>query len=699
MTGSMMDKAAFEIQFSPLLPDAWLIAIAVIGLTLFALAFWKNRAGLIFRSVTFAAFMLALLNPSLLEEKREAVSDVALIIVDQSPSQEFGERRIRTEEALVYLEEKLNGRENLDVRIIKAPAKNTLSNETLLYQEIEKALSDVPSSRRAGVIFISDGQIHDLPQGLENADELGPVHILLSGDKEEKDRQLVMVQTPSYGVIDQTVTVKYKIEDTENIGRSDATLTINYADNPPETMVVPVNEELMIDLPVMHAGQNVYEFSVAGVPDEITAANNRAAIIVNGVRDRLKVLLVSGKPHAGGRTWRDLLTSDPGVDLVHFTILREPSKLDATPQNELALIAFPFRELFEVKLYDFDLIIFDRYQLNRILPENYFDNIVRYVERGGALLEASGPSFASDDSVYYTSLMKILPGIPAGDVIKRPFKPHVTGNGLQHPVTKNLLWKANAQGEATWGNWLRQVDISRESGDTLMNGADDKPLLILDRVKDGRVAQIASDHIWLWSRGYDGGGPHTELLRRVVHWLMKEPELDEQALDVVVNGQNIQISAPSFKRTSHIVTMTKPDGTQETVELEKDAGGAFVQNIQANQLGIYSFEDSGGQKRHAVIGELNPPELRGVKTTDALITPIMKASGGGALWLSDVPQPNIRLTPPRDIYAGRHWLALRSNNDYSVTGVQSRSLLPPWLASIILLVLVVATWWREGRKA
>ncbi len=418
----MNAQTSMNIYFDPLIAQHWLIAAAVFGALLFIISFWKNRKGTALRLLTLAVFILTLANPSLLQEQREAISDVAVVVVDQSPSQSFGQRESVSLKALEHLKSTLSSHKDLELRIVSAPDQSILANETLLFSELEKAFSDVVPKRRAGVIFITDGQIHDVPDMPDAYKQFGPIHTLLSGRKNEKDRQLVMLETPSYGIVGQSISLRYKIEDTDNINSSDATMTIKRPGSPPEVFVVPVNQELDMSLPVDHAGQNIFEISVQTIDGEITAANNRAGLIVNGVRDRLKVLLVSGMPHAGGRTWRDLLSSDPGVDLVHFTILREPTKLDATPQNELALIAFPFRELFEVKLYDFDLIIFDRYRLNRILPDHYFSNIVRYVEDGGALLVASGPDFSGEDSLFKTQLKAILPGSPTGEIISKPFR-------------------------------------------------------------------------------------------------------------------------------------------------------------------------------------------------------------------------------------------------------------------------------------
>lgn len=695
-----MNGPALRLHFSPLLDGWWLALAAAIGVLFVGAALWRSRRTLGFRIVALAFFLLVLINPSLLQEERKGVADVAVIVVDRSPSQEMGQRRARTDRALAAVRRQLEDAAGLDVRVIEAPQPGTLENRTKLFELLEPAFASVPQTRRAGVIFLTDGQIHDLPTNDSLFSSFGPVSALLSGDRNERDRQIVIKTAPSYGLVGQKVTVKYIIEDTPNIGAVTANVTLRRHDGGTERYNVPVNAEQSVEVPVDHPGQNVFELSVESAGEELTAANNRAAILLNGVRDRLKVLLVSGRPHAGGRTWRDLLTSDPGVDLVHFTILREPQKLDLTPQDELSLIAFPFRELFEIKLYDFDLIIFDRYHLNRILPTQYFDNIARYVREGGAFLEASGPAFAGEDSVYMTSLMTILPGSPTGIVTEKPFRPGLTTLGRRHPVTGSLEWggvrAADKGAVPKWGRWMRQVDLRPESGDTLMDGLDHKPLLILDRVQKGRVAQIASDHIWLWSRGFDNGGPHAELLRRVVHWLMKEPELDERAMNVIVHHDTIIVRKHIYDHESEVVTMTKPDGSTARFKLEPTTEGWLEHRIKAEALGIYGFADEAGERRYAIIGDINPPELFSVKTTPDRLTPLMAASGGGAVWLDDVPEPRVRLLTNSRSYAGNNWVGLRRNSGYTVTGVRDIALMPEWASLLALLCLLTFAWWREG---
>ncbi len=694
----MMNSAALTIHFAPILPDSTLWMIALFALAFLLLSAALFRAGMVTRALCVTGFLLVFLNPSLVEEQREPVSDVAVVVADRSPSQKTGEREARMDKTLTYLREKLEARDGLDVRIIDAPLDSpATARETKLFEAVDQALADVPAARRAGVILLTDGQVHDIPANVQTIKDYGPVHTLLTGRKNERDRQLILTEAPAYGIVGQEVTVRYRVEDPSAQKDEFSTVSIKQDNTPGKIDLVPINEDRTLQVKVNHAGQNIVYIEASGTDGELTLANNKAPLVINGVRDRLKVLLVSGQPHAGGRTWRNLLTSDPGVDLVHFTILREPEKLDMTPHTELSLIAFPFRELFEIKLYDFDLIIFDRYGLNRILPSYYFGNIAEYIKKGGALLEASGPSFAGEQSIYTTALQDILPGQPTGAVFNNSFRPHLTDVGKRHPVTQDLTWPGSTAEEPGWGSWLRQVGVTPKGGQTVMSGYNNMPLLILNRVEEGRVAQLASDQIWLWSRGYESGGPQTELLRRLAHWLMKEPELEENALSVQMDGDTILVRRRSLHETPMDITMTAPDGKTETVTLKPQPSGMLEARIQATQLGIYTFDD-GMQERFALIGDLNPPELRGIRTTAQLLQPVATASGGTVQWLADNATPDIRFLNSSKIFGGNNWIGLKSNNSYQVTGVKDTPFLPDWVYVLLLMGLVAGSWWVEGRR-
>jgi hypothetical protein len=434
----------------------------------------------------------------------------------------------------------------------------------------------------------------------------------------------------------------------------------------------------------------------------LTLQNNRAALTVNGIRDRLRVLLISGEPHPGERTWRNLLKADPSVDLVHFTILRPSDRvMDLTPVNELSLIAFPIRELFEVKLNEFDLIIFDRYRRrNSLIPATYLQAVANYVERGGAVLEVAAPAFATNQGLFSSPIGAILPGQPTGKLLEGPFRPEVTALGWRHPVTQGLDGAGFPQTGAppSWGRWFRAVDVTAGRGQVVMTGPDASPLVILDRVGEGRVAQILSDQLWLWSRGYDGGGPQAELLRRLAHWLMKEPTLEEEDLVAAVRGEQLQITrrsltpAPADQR--RFVTVTDPDGSTRNVTLTERNGVATGTAALAGP-GVYRLAE-GNLQRVIAVGTVNPKEMSDVRATETVLQPVSAATGGAIQWLRD-GIPDLRRVEPGRTTSGRGWIGLPERRDYDITGLTRLPLLPAWLMLLLAGGALGMAWWREGR--
>jgi len=680
----------FLLHFAPLLPLFWFSILGGLACTLASLMLWRSKRKALWRSLTLGVFLLTLANPVLQEEHRTPLKSIVTVIVDDSPSQSLGERKTRTVKALEALKSSLSHFDSLDVRVVHGPKAGSLGENTNLFQTLEESTRDIPENRRAGTFLITDGQVHDAPQTGSFKGQPEPLHVLLTGDKNETDRKITLLNAPAFGLVGENATVTYKIEDTNAQNDAQTTVTLSQAGSPPKTFLVPIGTPQTLTLPVQHAGQNVFSLSVASTPAELTNRNNRAVVEVQGVRDRLKVLLVSGKPHAGARVWRDLLTSDPAVDLVHFTILREPDKIDSTPPDELSLIPFPFEELFQVKLYDFDLVIFDSYRLNRLLPDQYFENIARYVQQGGAFLEVSGPDYAGENSLYHTPLRNILPAAPQGPVLDERIMPTLTTKGQAHPVTRDL------PEDGPWGPWLRQIPMTVTHGDVLMTGKDQYPLLILDRVQQGRVAQIASDQIWLWAKGFEGGGPHTALMRRLIHWLMKEPQLDEKALDVRVDGARMTMRRANYNAAEETITLTKPDNTEKHLALKPDSHGFLSYSFKTDQTGLHSFTAQDGETRFAMVGPPNPPEFQDLQTTDKILGPIAEKTGGGVFWLSE-SSPNLHMVQGHGVLHGPTWAGLRDPQAYTITGLSEKPLFPFWFVLMVLGYLVMLTWWKEGR--
>src|SRR5713226_5923193 len=604
----------YGFAFDPLLPLPVLAAAAVATLLIAVLLILTRSRGSAVRALTLALAVLALANPSFTREDREPLSSVIAVVIDKSASQRFDDREKVTEQARAALAEKLAKIPGLAVRMVDASGNDSEGEGTRLFSALGAALSDVPPERVAGAILVTAGRVHDVP----DASVLGfaaPVHALITGREGERDRRVALTATPRFGIVGQKQTIGYRVEDegapkgarVEVVVRRDGEVVARPA--------VVAGEPAQVQIEIAHAGANIVEIEAAPLEGEITPLNNRAALTIEGVREKLRVLLVSGEPHSGERTWRNLLKSDASVDLVHFTILRPPEKQDGTPINELSLIAFPTRELFQQKINEFQLIIFDRYARQGVLPIAYFDNIARYVRAGGAVLVSAGPDYASTTSIWRTPLDSVLPAEPVG-VTEKPFYAHLSDAGKRHPVTRGL--EGSASEPPHWSRFFRTVDTRNASSPPVMTGADGKPLLLLSRFGEGRVALLLSDHIWLWARGYEGGGPHLDLLRRMSHWLMKQPDLDEEALRLQIQGKDLVVLRQTMADSVTPVTVTSPSGATRDLTLSASEPGTWRSTIPASALGLWQATD-GTLKALINVGPTNPKEFSEVTSTTEML--------------------------------------------------------------------------------
>lgn len=694
------------LAFDPLLPAAALAAAAALALAVTGFAGWLRSPAWALRAAGFAVLLVALANPALVREVRRSLPDIALLVIDESESQSIGDRAAQTlaaEVAAIEAVERLNAREPenpVELRTVRVRNEGgpVADPGTRLLSALAGAAAELPEDRIAGALLVTDGQAHD-------ADALAafpaPVHALLTGARGEFDRRLHVSAAPAFGIVDEEVTFRFTVEDAgpearlAALGPGRVTASVDGVEVAAATAAPGRPAELSIR--IGHGGANVVELALAPEPGEVTLRNNRAAFTVNGVRDRLRVLLVSGEPHNGERTWRNLLKADPSVDLVHFTILRPPTKQDGTPVFELSLIAFPTRELFLEKVDEFDLIVFDRYRRRGVLPSPYIANIARYVRDGGAVLIADGPWFAGVESLYRTPLAEILPVRPTAAMVEEPFLPTLTEAGARHPVTAGLdRWGGAAEGAPpVWGRWMRQVEVEVLSGATVMAGAEDRPLLVLDRVGEGRVAVLASDQAWLWSRGYEGGGPQAELLRRLAHWLMKEPELEEEALSAVAEGARLTVTSRSVTETPERLEIIGPSGARREAPFVAAGPGVWRAVFEAEEQGLHRLSD-GVLAAIAAVGPPAPVEFERAVATEEALRPLLTASRGGAHWLED-GQPDLRRVGDARTAAGRGWVGLARREAYAVEDVRLTPLAPGWLMLLLAAGFMVAAWRVEGR--
>jgi hypothetical protein len=698
------EQVIAALRFEPLLPWPVLAALGALCVLVLVPAIWRRARGAAWRVACFATLLFWLSGPRLVQETWETLPDIALQVIDRSASMRVGAREGLAEAAGAELRERIARLPGVELQTVTVPEGG--NGGTRLFAAIERALGGIPRARLAGVIAITDGQVHDLPAG-GMAPMLGgaPLHVLIPARGEETDRRIRVVEAPAWGVVGKPVGLRVVVED---LGPArpggTARLSIRRDGEPERVDTVTVGREHRIDVPIARAGPTVLGLAVDTLPGEVSTANNRAVVSINGVRDRLRVLLVSGEPHSGERTWRRLLKADPAVDLVHFTILRPPEKDDMTPLNELALIAFPVRELFLVKLQEFDLIILDRFQNRGLLPLPYLKNIADHVANGGALLLSVGPEFVGPTSLANTPLAAAIPGRPTSrGVVEGAFRPSLTPLGARHPVTEGLEGAndpARPEQMPRWGSWYRRIHPAHVSGQTLMAGPDDSPLLALERVGNGRAALLLSDQIWLWSRGHQGGGPQAELLRRIAHWLMQEPDLEENVLLARADGGRLAIEQRSTEESAPAtVRVTDPDGKNQNVTLTRVSPGRARASVEAGSLGVWQVSD-GERIAYAAVGAANPPEIADLRATAAVLAAASRATGGGVHWL-DAGQgrlalPALRRIEPEREASGDGWMGLQRRRDHVVTGITAMNLLPSWLALPLMLGLALITWRREG---
>jgi len=687
------------LDFQPLLPWSLIAALALAAILLSALGFWRGVRGAAFRTAALAALCLAVANPVFFQEEREPLSTIVGVVVDRSQSQDNAGRRAMTDAALATLKQRLAKFPQIEARIVEAADdEDTETPSTKLFTALQTALADVPPARVGGAIFITDGQIHDVPDVNQPLGFDAPIHGLITGKPDEFDRRIEIVSGPRFGIVGEEQKVTFRIADDGAAPGGTAEVTVSLNGNRIATEMAEPGTDVPFAFTVPRGGNNILEFAVAPVAGEVTEANNRAVHVIDGIRENLRVLLVSGEPHAGERAWRNLLKSDAAVDLVHFTILRPPEKQDGTPINELSLIAFPTRELFVEKIKEFDLIIFDRYQHRGVLPILYYDNIAQYVENGGALLIAAGPEHAGDDSIATTPLSAVLPASPTGFMNEKAFYPRLSDEGKKHPVTRGL---EGADSEPPhWGRWFRTVDVDKPLGQTVMQAADGKPLLVLNRVGKGRVAMLLSDQGWLWSRGFEGGGPSVSLYRRTAHWLMQEPALEEEALTAHASGRTLEIARQTIAGDPGEATLTYPSGKTERIALKEGEPGLYKASVRTAETGL--FEVTNGELNTLVhVGSVDAPEFKATISTTETLTPWAEKTKGLVQRLANADGP-VDLPPILPVrgavrVADDQRMSLRMTDETVLKGINSLSLFAGFLGLAALLFVLSATWHREGR--
>ena len=681
-----------SIEISPALPWWGLAVLSFSGIALVAYGMVIRVPSVWLRGLFIAVAVTALLNPSVTREERDFLPDVVAILVDESASQSVTNRLVQVRETTKILKDQLLEEKDLDIRF-EVIGNLAGKDGTYISESLIDVFSDVPFERISGAFIITDGQIHDAPTDFSAISY--PLHFFLTGGLEEQDRHLVIEEAPTYVIVGEEAMIRLRV-DGDRKASSEVPITLRVNGEKVNELNAIVGTSVEMPIVLESEGVSAIELEIEEGPDELTIQNNHVLLAVNGVRSRLSVMLVSGSPGPGLRSMRNLLKADPAVDLVHFTVLRPPNKQGLTPVDELSLIPFPSDELFSVRLREFDLIIFDRYHRRGILPTAYLNNIADYVIKGGAVMDIAGPSFVTSLSLAASPLGKILPARPTGKIFESAFVPTISERGYRHPVTSGLEEGADSEVKLGWGRWFRLFDSEAESGEVLLTGVEGKPLLVLDRVGEGRVAQLLSDQSWLWGRGYEGGGPQQALMRRLVHWLMKQPDLEEDSLSVEVDNRKLTLVRRSLDGVAGPVKMVGPDGLTEEIPLSVDNLGLGVATRNVLNVGVYRLEHD-DHKTVAIVGETKVREIADVRASEDLVKAAADATGGSIVWLEQEGVPRIVRSRKSRIGELEGAVSLVRNEQYQVTGSAQVPIMPGILALILLLGCAVWSWRMEGR--
>jgi hypothetical protein len=710
-------------HLDPLLPIPLIAGMALLYAGVGVYPFRRRIGGAFLRAAAGATITVLMLNPEITTETREQLSTEVIVAVDRSASQKFGLRAEETAAAYGEVLASLSAIENLSVRTVEIDgrdAEGRLLDGTQIFSAVTDRLSDVPRDQLGAIFIITDGIIHDVPEIYAAADKDVPIHALVTGQQGEFDRRIELLETPQFGLPDTQQTISFQITDNGSFPANVAslvTVTVTANGEVIQTYEARTGVIVEMELPVGHIGENIYSLSVDTVDGELTDVNNTVSTTIEGVREDFNVFLLSGSPETSTRVLRDVLRSDPGTNLVHITILRPFHKPQNVPLREMALIPVPVHEILHERIDDFDLIVLDRVALDpNIISPFYVSNIVDFVENGGSLLVVNSDEFLHPDfSVGQSEDMSpILPVTSDNSRLEDgAFIPQVDGDGTRHPVTRSL---SEDGGQAEWGRWLRRVTGTvSDDANVLLHGPNDEPLLVVQRVGEGRVASLMSDNFTLWSRGYDGGGPDAQLLQNIAHWLMAYPEFEEESLrlNISEDGTNLIVTRQSLsEEITDPVAITSPTGEEIQVTLEETAPGVYQGKIEIQELGFYRAEHSGvaaqtenGQTQNlssfTSVGPADPVEFQDTISTTQRLTPLFEDRAGTVSRIAleagqGVNIPRITLASANADFSDASTLAVRESQSFIVRDSEDRPFIPGWLGMTLALAMFGGAWYQEG---
>ena len=717
----MTESFFSNLTFSPIISYWYIFSFMILFFVFTLYSIINSASGIIYRVLIFITLLIMISQPSLKIEKRKIEKDIITLVIDKTDSQKITDRDKKVEEVYENILNKISRFKSLDIlevliekgettiqfgsaeniknkKLPKKKLKNNEPNKSNILSILENNINKIPSKRLSAILILTDGQIHDINKNNLFDKYDVPIYFLLVGNKKINDKRLSIISKPEFGYLDEESEIIINLKDFLKSNEIKTKLLIEQKNSKREIQVVN-GADTSIKINSLEPGENIIKISSKIRPNELSTINNSKIVKITGIRKQLRVLLISGAPYNGTRVWRNFLKSDPSVELVHMTVLRPPTKNDNTPVNELSLIPFPTKELFEKKLNKFQLVIFDNFMGKNVLNPIYFQNILNFVDEGGAILEITGPSYNSNSSLFRTEIGKILPGIPSGKVLVGEYKPRLTEIGKNHPVTKNLFSDMK-----NYGSWyqMNKIDELDDESITLLSGLNNKPLLVIKKVNKGRIAQIYSKNIWLWTKtGNDDGGPYNKLIKNLAHWLMKEPSLEDSKLKVAPQIEKKLLITKNFLKEPKLmeikITITTPEGNRIEKKLKKIKNNNYSEIFEYQEEGLYVISDLNNQVFVDTTSE-NNLELNEIHLTDEYLQSTEFSNiFSKSLWINDNLVPKFkeaRVLDKRN--KDKNVFFFLRNNNFTIEGFENKQLLNPVLYFLILTILLYMCWKKES---
>ena len=685
--------------FAPILQIEYIFIFTIFFILSIIICFYYKIKYLYLRVLIFLTFLIFILNPQINKKHAEFHKDIVIVVTDMTQS--IIETRKDKEVETIHKDlssqlYKLGNIEQINIKLNnnKIIEYNEKEKETSLFKEVNNVINNLNIERLSGIIVITDGQILDL----HNYNKLlskTPIHYILVGNKKEKDRILKTTNVPKYAILGKKYELSVEIID--NIEKKDLKTEFFLNEKLVDTKYLSPNNNFKIPLPKLSIGKNILEIRTEEANKEISKLNNYQIHEIDGIQNKLKVMLISGEPNMGLRNLRNILNSDPNIELLHFTILRPPTKRDLTPVKELSLIPFPTQELFAADISKFNLIIFDQYGLQGILPPKYLENISNFVFSGGALLDIVGKKHLTRDSLINSPIKQILPTKPLESISNESFRPKLTGVGKRHPITNKLK---NNYREKPWGKWTNYTRSQLTSGKVLLHHEND-PLLAVDNVGKGRVVQILSSDSWIWQKSQDNKGPLIELTRNIIQWLLKNPKLEENFVNFYKDNNLIKIKLNSVSSGDINTKIVTPNKKSINLKLKDTGNGIFEGEFKSLERGKFQmiWKD---KIKYFILDDINNKEVEEIISTDNKIKSyieenIIFTKNFNVVW-NDGDTPKIIRIYNNKILSGKNWIGVLEKNAPKISEISKQKLFNWYTIFMFLVFLIFFCWYKEGRN-